>query len=130
MPNGVNIIEVVPIMTNIFLLKLAWIVLFLYFVYGVWATYKLFKAAFDENVSYKESDALILKSIKISLIAAFVMLLSILIGCIYKPDYTGKNQYKVEISDSASFNEVYNNYKIIEQDNNIYLIEEKGNNND
>lgn len=41
------------------------------------------------------------------------------------PDYTGKNKYRVEITDSASFNEVYNNYEILEQDGNIYLIEEK-----
>lgn len=63
--------------------------------------------------------------VKISLGAAILVFLSLTIGLIYKPDYTGENQYRIEITDSASFNEVYNNYEILEQDGNIYLIKEK-----
>lgn len=125
MPNGVNIIETIPIMTNYFLLKLAWFVLALYFIFGVWSIYKLFKASFDDSISIEETDDFLSSFIKTSVIAVIIMISSLIISCIYKPDYTGKNQYRVEITDSASFNEVYNNYEILEQDGNIYLIKER-----
>lgn len=125
MPNGVNIIETIPIMTNYFLLNLAWLILVFYVMWGIWATYRLFKMSFDNNVSYEKCNSFVGKFIKTSVVASVIMILSIIISCIYMPDYTGKNQYRVEITDSASFNEVYNNYEILEQDGNIYLIKEK-----
>lgn len=125
MPNGVNIIETIPIMTNYFLLDLPWLVLALYFIIGVFLICKLAKRTCENTISLEESNNLISMLVKISLGAAILIFLSLTIGLIYKPDYTGKNQYRVEIADSASFNEVYNNYEILEQDGNIYLIEEK-----
>lgn len=125
MPNGVNIIETIPIMTNYFMLNLAWWVLALYFILGVWSVYRLFKASFYDSVSIEETDSFLSIFIKISVVAVTIMISSMIVGFIYKPDYTGKNQYRVEITDSASFNEVYNNYEILEQDGNVYLIEEK-----
>lgn len=125
MPNGVNIIETIPIMTNYFLLNLAWLVLALYFILGVWSIYRLSKASIYDSVSIEETNNFLSVFIKISVITIIIMISSLIIGCIYKPDYTGKNQYRVEITDSASFNEVYNNYEILEQDGNVYLIEEK-----
>ena len=125
MPNGVNIIETIPIMANYFLLDLAWLVLVFYVIWNIWATYRLFKMFFDKNVGYEKCNSFVGKFIKTSIVASIIMILSIIISCIYMPDYTGKNKYRVEITDSASFNEVYNNYEILEQDGNIYLIEEK-----
>lgn len=125
MPNGVNIVETIPIMTNYFLLNLAWFTLALYFILGVWSIYKLFKASFDDSISIKETNDFLSSFIKTSVIAVIIMISFLIISCIYKPDYTGKNQYRVEITDSASFNEVYNNYEILEQDGNIYLIKKR-----
>lgn len=125
MPNGVNIIETIPIMTNYFLLNLAWLILVLYFIIGVFSICKLAKRTFENTISLEESNNFISMFVKISLCATIVMFSLLTISCIYKPDYTGKNQYRVEITDSASFNEVYNNYEILEQDGNVYLIEEK-----
>lgn len=125
MPNGVNIIETVPIMTNYFLLDLPWLVLALYFILGVRSIYRLSKASIYDSVSIEETNNFLSVFIKISVIAIIIMISSLIISCFYKPDYTGKNQYRVEITDSASFNEVYNNYEILEQDGNVYLIEEK-----
>lgn len=125
MPNGVNIIETIPIMTNYFLLDLAWLVLALYFILGIFLICKFSKKVFNETVTLEESNNFTSMFVKISLGAAILMFLSLTIGLIYKPDYTGENQYRVEITDSASFNEVYNNYEILEQDGNIYLIKEK-----
>lgn len=125
MPNGVNVIETIPIMTNYFLLNLAWLVLALYFILGVWSIYRLSKASIYDSVSIEETNNFLSVFIKISVVAIIIMISSLIISCIYEPDYTGKNQYRVEITDSASFNEVYNNYEILEQDGNIYLIKEK-----
>lgn len=125
MPNGVNIIETIPIMTNYFLLDLAWLVLALYFILGIFLICKFSKKVFNETVTLEESNNFTSMFVKISLGAAILMFLSLTIGLIYKPDYTCENQYRVEITDSASFNEVYNNYEILEQDGNIYLIKEK-----
>lgn len=125
MPNGVNIIETIPIMTNYFLLNLAWLILVLYFIIGVFPMFKLAKRTFENTISIEESNNFISMFIKVSLGAIIVMFSLLTISCIYKPDYTGENQYRVEITDSASFNKVYNNYEILEQDGNIYLIEEK-----
>lgn len=125
MPNGINIIETIPIMTNYFLSNLVWLILVLYFIIGVFLMCKLAKRTFENTISLEESNNFISMFVKISLGAAILMFLSLTIGLIYKPNYTGKNQYRVEITDSASFNEVYNNYEILEQDGNIYLIEEK-----
>lgn len=125
MPNGVNIIETIPIMTNYFMSNLGWLILVLYFIIGVFLICKFSKKVFNETVTLEESNSFASMFVKISLGAAILMFLSLTIGLIYKPDYTGENQYHVEISDSASFNEVYNNYEILEQDGNVYLIEEK-----
>lgn len=125
MPNGINIIETIPIMTNYFLSNLVWPILVLYFIIGVFLMCKLAKRTFENTISLEESNNFISMFVKISLGAAILMFLSLTIGLIYKPNYTGENQYRVEITDSASFNEVYNNYEILEQDGNIYLIEEK-----
>ena len=125
MSNGVNIIETIPIMTNYFSLDLAWLILALFVIWGTWEIYRLFKMSFDKNVSYEKCNSFVRKITITSTVAAIIMLLLVTIGCIYKPDYTGKNQYRVEITDSASFNEIYNNYEILEQDGNVYLIEEK-----
>lgn len=125
MPNGVNIIETIPIMTNYFSLDLAWLILVLYFIIGVFLICKFSKKVFNETVTLEESNNFTSMFVKISLGAAILMFLSLTIGLIYKPGYTGKNQYRVEIADFASFNEVYNNYEILEQDGNVYLIEEK-----
>lgn len=127
MPNGVNIIEIIPIMTNYFMLNLVWLILVLYFFIGVFLICKFSKKVFNETITLEESNSFTSMLLKISLGAAILMFLSLTIGCIYKPDYTGKNQYRVEITNSASFNEIYNNYEILEQDGNVYLIEEKEN---
>lgn len=112
-------------MTNYFLLDLPWLVLALYFILGVRSIYRLSKASIYDSVSIEETNNFLSVFIKISVIAIIIMISSLIISCFYKPDYTGKNQYRVEITDSASFNEVYNNYEILEQDGNVYLIEEK-----
>lgn len=125
MPNGVNIIETIPIMTNYFSLDLAWLILAFFVIWGTWAIYRLFKMSFDENIGYEKCNSFVRKITITSTVVAIIMLLLVTIGCIYKPDYTGKNQYRVEITDSVSFNEVCNNYEILEQDGNVYLIEEK-----
>lgn len=129
MPNGVNIIEIIPIMTNYFMLNFVWLILVLYFFIDVFLICKFSKKVFNETVTLEESNSFTSMLLKISLGAAILMFLSLTIGLIYKPNYTGKNQYRVEIADSASFNEIYNNYEILEQDGNIYLIKEKGNSN-
>lgn len=125
MPNGVNIIEIIPIMTNYFMSNFGWLILVLYFIISVFLICKFSKKVFNETVTLEESNSFMSMFVKISLGAAILMFLSLTIGLIYEPDYTGENQYRVEIDNSASFNEIYNNYEILEQDGNVYLIEEK-----
>ena len=125
MPNGVNIIETIPITTNYFMLNLAWLISVLYFFIGVFLICKFSKKVFSETVTLEESNSFASMFVKISLGAVILVFLSLTISLIYKPDYTGENQYRVEITDSAFFNEVYDNYEILEQDENVYLIEEK-----
>lgn len=61
----------------------------------------------------------------------FVMLFGVfalggLLVCgIYRPNYTGRNQYKVLIDDSVFFNEIAEKYKIVGQDGEIYILEDK-----
>ena len=57
------------------------------------------------------------------LFGAFVLGGLIVCG-IYQPDYTGKNRYKVLIDDSVSFNEITENYKIVGQDKDLYILED------
>lgn len=67
----------------------------------------------------------------ISILFGFVVLfggfvLGGLIVCgVHQPDYTGRNQYKVLIDDSVSFNEIAENYEIVGQDGEIYILEDK-----
>lgn len=48
MPNGVNIIETIPIMTNNFVFNLAWLIFALYFVYAIYEICNLFRPCFDD----------------------------------------------------------------------------------
>lgn len=58
-------------------------------------------------------------------IACLVFIASVLVFFVYTPNYTGRNQYKVLIDDSVSFNEITENYKIVGQDKDLYILEDK-----
>lgn len=125
MPNGVNIIETIPIMTNNFVFNLVWLIFALYFVYAIYEICNLFRTCFDKNTDCEDVDNFLIRFLKITMVTVCLFFILFAIACIYTPDYTGKNKYKVEITDFASFNEIYNNYEILEQNGNVYLIEEK-----
>ena len=126
-----TILETTPIMTNLFCeyaasgsLCLVVIFLLLIFVFAfrcyVFVNKNMYKAA-----KRAEQTVDILFGLE-GLFCVFV-LVSFLVYCIYQPDYTGKNQYKVLIDDSVSFNEIAENYKIVGQDGDIYILEDKEN---
>ena len=124
-----TILETTPIMTNLFCLYvilgdfcLIAIFLFLNLVclllYHVFLNKNMYKVA--ERV---DQIAEILFSF-VMLFSVFV-LGSLIVWGIYQPNYTGKNQYKVLIDDSVSFNEIAENYEIVGQDGEIYILEDK-----
>lgn len=125
MPNGVNIIETIPIMTNYFVLNFVFLVLTICMIYIICQFCKIFKITMQKNVDFDEIDNRYCKIIYSLIAIICLFIICIVISGIYHPDYTGEDKYKVEITDSASFNEVYNKYEILEQEGNIYLIKEK-----
>lgn len=58
-------------------------------------------------------------------IACLVLIASVLVSFVYTPNYTGRNQYKVLIDDSVSFNEIAEKYEIVGQDKDVYILEDK-----
>ena len=126
-----TILETTPIMTNLscqyvvlgsFCLALIFLLLALVFV--------LLGCIFVNKNMYKA-----VKRVEqiFEILFGFVVLFEVfvlggLIVCgIYQPDYTGKNQYKVLIDDSVSFNEIAEKYEIVGQDGEIYILEDKEN---
>lgn len=47
----------------------------------------------------------------------------------YKSEPTGRYRYEATIDDSVLINEVYNNYNVVEQRGDIWILEDKENNN-
>lgn len=125
MPSGVNIIEIIPIMTNYFVLNFVFLAFAICMIYIIYQICKIFKIIMQGNVDLDEIDNRYFKIIYFLIATICLLIICIVVISIYHPDYTGEDKYKVEITDSASFNEVYNNYEILEQDGNIYLIKEK-----
>lgn len=124
-----TILETTPIMTNIFCehvvlgsFCLAVILFLLAFVCAL-----LGSIFVDKNMWEAEKRAELMFYILFGFTALFsVLCLGGLIVCgIYQPDYTGRNQYKVLIDDSASFNEIAENYVIVGQDGDLYILEDK-----
>lgn len=60
-------------------------------------------------------------------IVAFVVFAAI--NDIYKSEPTGRYRYEVTIDDSVSITEVYDHYNVVEQRGDIWILEDKENNN-
>ena len=58
-------------------------------------------------------------------IACLILIASIFVSFVYTPNYTGRNQYKVLIDDSVSFNEIAEKYEIVGQDGDVYILEDR-----
>lgn len=124
-----TILETTPIMTNFFCgyvalgsLCLALVLLFLIFVCTlldcVFVSKNMYKAA-------KRAEQIVDILFSFEILFGVLVLGSFLTGVIYQPDYTGRNQYKVLIDDSVSFNEIAENYEIVGQDEDLYILEDK-----
>ena len=67
-----------------------------------------------------EDDAAIIISLFIA-----VIVFCILSSIVYKTNGKTVHEYKVTISDTVSFNDVYEKYEIIEQEGDLYTIRER-----
>lgn len=67
---------------------------------------------------------------RISSICCFILFIVGLFCMVFVETRTGKYTYKVTISDEVNFVEFNNKYEIIDQDELIYTIKEKENNNE
>lgn len=57
---------------------------------------------------------------------AFILGIAVVIGCFHsKPVYREIPQYEVIISEDTSFYDIYNNYDVIEQRGEIFILREK-----
>lgn len=125
-----TILETTPIMTNYFCGYLA-IGAFLFAVaLAICCIVGIILFMVFEN-RYKKFGTIVGKTIEklwaLAGIACLVFIASVLVSAVYTPNYTGRNQYKVLIDDSVSFNEIAENYKIVGQDGEIYILEDKEN---
>lgn len=124
-----TILETTPIMNNLFCEYVVLssfcsaVILFpLVFICGL-----LYCVFMDKNMCKAAERAEQIVDILFGLETFFAVLcLGGLFVCgIYQPDYTGRNQYKVLIDDSVSFNEIAENYEIVGQDGDLYILEDK-----
>lgn len=53
------------------------------------------------------------------------MMLTVILCTITKPVPTGRYQYEVTIDETVSISEVYDNYEVIEQRGDIWVLEDK-----
>lgn len=61
---------------------------------------------------------------------AFILGIAVVICCFHtKPVYKEISQYEVIISEDTSFYDIYNNYDVIEQRGEIFILQEKNQNN-
>lgn len=125
-----TILETTPIMTNYFCGYLA-IGAFLFAVaLTICCIVSIILFVVFEN-RHKKFGTIVEKTIEklwvLAGIACLVFIASTIVAVVYEPNYTGRNQYKVLIDDSVSFNEIAENYKIVGQDGDIYILEDKEN---
>ena len=125
-----TILETTPIMTNYFCGYLA-IGAFLFAVaLTICCIVSIILFVVFEN-RHKKFGTIVEKTIEklwvLAGIACLVFIASTIVAVVYEPNYTGINQYKVLIDDSVSFNEIAENYKIVGQDGDIYILEDKEN---
>lgn len=123
-----TILKTTPIMTNYFCGYLA-IGAFLFAVaLAVCCIVGIILFTVFEN-RYKKFGTIVGKTIDrlwgLAGIACLVLIASILVSAAYTPNYTGRNQYKVLIDDSVSFNEIAEKYEIVGQDGDMYILEDK-----
>lgn len=124
-----TILETTPIMTNFFceyvvVGGLCLVVIFLLLIFACGLLCYIFV---NKNMYKAAKRVEQITEISFGFVALFCVfaLGSFLVYAIYQPDYTGKNQYKVLIDDSVSFNEIAENYKIVGQDKDLYILEDK-----
>ena len=125
-----TILETTPIMTNYFCEHLA-IGAFLFAVaFAICCIVGIILFMIFEN-RHKKFGTIVEKTIEklwaLAGIACLVFIASVLVSFVYTPNYTGRNQYKVLIDDSVSFNEIAEKYEIVGQDGEIYILEDKEN---
>lgn len=123
-----TILETTPIMTNYFCESLA-IGAFLFAVaLVVCCIVGIILYVIFEN-KYKKFGVIVGNTIEklfvLAGISCLVFIASTVVAVIYTPNYTGRNQYKVLIDDSVSFNEIAEKYEIVGQDGEVYILNEK-----
>ena len=123
-----TILETTPIMTNYFCESLA-IGAFLFAVaLVICCIVGIILYVIFEN-KYKKFGVIVGNTIDklfvLAWIFCLVFIVSTVVAVIYTPNYTRRNQYKVLIDDSVSFNEIAEKYEIVGQDGDVYILNEK-----
>ena len=123
-----TILETTPIMTNYFCGYLAIGALLFAVALAICCIVGIILFMIFEN-RYKKFGTIVGKTIDklwgLAGIACLVFIASVLVSFVYTPNYTGRNQYKVLIDDSVSFNEIAEKYEIVGQDKDVYILEDK-----
>lgn len=123
-----TILETTPIMTNYFCGYLAIGALLFAVALAICCIVGIILFMIFEN-RYKKFGTIVEKTIEklwaLAGIACLVFIASVFVSFVYTPNYTGRNQYKVLIDDSVSFNEIAEKYEIVGQDKDVYILEDK-----